>query len=154
MIWWLHIVELFFLMILIYYMTDLEFNNMFKMGFNLRISKLGFITRVNVFNWNLGIFVLGVIRCFCWLHRVPCWICNRFMYITTTDDSWFARIEANKVRRNRRTSRPFSASSGVIRLIWLLGYVPGDKEKWSGACGGVRIPGMPSSARHFLATGL
>ena len=47
-----HDVDNLLLIILVYHMHDLEFNNMFKFGFNLRNSKLGFMPSMNVFNWN------------------------------------------------------------------------------------------------------
>ena len=88
MIWWLHVVELVFLMIFICHTSDLEFNNMLKSGFNFRISKLGFITRMNVFNWNLGVFDSGVINCWFIVGCVPYEICNRLIYSSLTEDAW------------------------------------------------------------------
>ena len=88
MIWWLHVVELVFLMIFICHMSDLEFNNMFKIEFNLRILKLGFITRMNVFNWNLGHFDSGIISCWFIVGCVPYEICNRLVYSSLTEDVW------------------------------------------------------------------
>ena len=76
MIWWLHVVELVFLMIFICHTSDLEFNNMFKIEFNFRILKLGFITRMNVLNWNLGVSYSVIDWCCVIVGCVLCEICN------------------------------------------------------------------------------
>ena len=76
MIWWLHVVELVFLMIFICHTSDLEFNNMFKFEFDFRILKLGFITRMNVLNWNLGVSYSEVDWCCGIVYCILCEICN------------------------------------------------------------------------------
>ena len=76
LIWWLHVVELVFLMIFICHTSDLEFNNMLKSGFNFRISKLGFITRMNVLNWNLGVSYSVIDWCCVIVGFILCEICN------------------------------------------------------------------------------
>ena len=86
MIWWLHVVELVFLMIFICHTSDLEFNNMFKFEFDFQILKLGFITRMNVLNWNLGVSYSVIDWCCVIVGCVLCEICNRLVYSSLTED--------------------------------------------------------------------
>ena len=110
MIWWLHVVELVFLMIFICHTSDLEFNNMLKSGFNSRILKLGFITRMNVFNWNLGLFDLGFICCWFIVDYVPYEICNRLVYSSLTEDAWIVGSCLFKFSMFRRKPTMFLAN--------------------------------------------
>ena len=107
MIWWLHVIELVFLMILVYYTSDLEFNNMFKFEFDFRILKLGFITRMNVFNWNLGVFDSGVISCWFIVGCVPYEIYNRLIYSSLTEDAWIKGSCVLKIYDVRRKPTMF-----------------------------------------------
>ena len=51
----MYVVDNVLLIILVYHMLDLEFNNIVNFKFNYRIQKLGFITRMNVLNYELGL---------------------------------------------------------------------------------------------------
>ena len=110
MIWWLHVVELVFLMIFICHTSDLEFNNMFKFEFDFRILKLGFITRMNVLNWNLGVFDSGVISCWFIVGCVPYKICNRLIYSSLTEDAWIEGSCVLKICDVRRKPAMFLAN--------------------------------------------
>ena len=77
--------------------------------FNLRILKLGFITRMNVFNWNLGLFDLGVISCWFIVGYVPYEICNRLVYSSLTEDVWIEGSCVLKIPDIRRKPVMFLA---------------------------------------------
>ena len=112
MIWWLHVVELVFLMILIYYTPDLEFNNMFKFEFDFRILKLGFITRMNVLHWNLGVSYFGIDRCCGIVGCVLCEICNPVVQVS----------QINEVCREGSCHLKFTSNSPETGE--LLGQIP------------------------------
>ena len=96
--------------IFICHTSDLEFNNMLKSGFNFRISKLGFITRMNVLNWNLGVFDSGVINCWFIVGCVPYEIYNRLIYSSLTEDAWIEGSCVLKICDVRRKPTIFLAN--------------------------------------------